>query len=277
MSPFKKALCIAFGILLEAFVVCIAFSLAFNFPFDFAPKAEASAPSVMCECEECGNVHEYRSATIEVVDKPYLLDADECGYILDPTQDPDAEQPTLDELFKEAEKNRTAGEAIAFAKAAEAARIAEEERLTAEVLAAQEEIEDDPVPMAPAAYKPGTISFLGTTNSYVDSFMSVSAPARGAGLWWGSDSVLDGELGFFIGHNPGDFYAVMDLSVGDTISVCDRSGYSCVYGVVDVFTVPDTTYLEDILDRIDGYGESICVQTCVGDKANYRLAVADAL
>lgn len=121
---------------------------------------------------------------------------------------------------------------------------------------------------------PRTISVAGTAMGYVDSYQSASAPSSGAGLWMGSDSTTDGSWAYFIGHNPGPFHCVMGLGQGAAISVCDGSGNARTYHVVDVFTVPDTTYWEDIQGRVTGHGESVILQTCVGDHASYRIVVA---
>ncbi|MCI8469292.1 MAG: hypothetical protein HFJ75_07395 [Eggerthellaceae bacterium] len=128
---------------------------------------------------------------------------------------------------------------------------------------------------APATSQPArTVNVAGTVVSYVDSYKTASAPATGAGLWLGSDSTTDGSWGYFIGHNPGSFNCVMGLGNGAAVTVCDSSGNQRTYHVVDVFTVPDTTYWEDIQGRVSGYGESVILQTCVGDHASYRVVVA---
>ena len=118
------------------------------------------------------------------------------------------------------------------------------------------------------------ISINGTSMGYVGSYKTSSAPASGAGLWLGSDSTTDGSWGYFIGHNPGSFSCVMSLGVGSPVTVWDSEGASRTYSVVTTFTVPDTTYWEDIAERVTGYGESVILQTCVGDGASYRIVVA---
>lgn len=286
MSKPMIAVCVLAAVALEAMSLVLACSLAFNVPIEMFPEASASPQQTCLVEEDDGTIEEYRSASIEPTKRRRILTDEEKAYILDPMKRSRTEaEPTLDEVLSQALKTRTAGEAVCRAKE-EAARKAEEERIATETeaerkrqQAKQEEIEDDAVPMSDGtrATSPMTISFLGTTNSYIDSYMTASAPKHGAGLWYGSDSTTDGELGYFIGHHPGDFYAVMELSEGDVVSVCDRDGDSRDYAVVDVFTVPDDTYLDDILDRIDRYGESVCLQTCVGDKASFRIAVAQAI
>jgi Sortase family. len=121
---------------------------------------------------------------------------------------------------------------------------------------------------------PSTINVDGVSMHFVDSYQSSSAPSTGAGLWMGSDSTTDGSWGYFIGHNPGSFWHVMDLTSGDAVTITDRTGASRTYHVVDAFTVADSTYWEEIQDRVTGYGESVILQTCCGDHANYRVVVA---
>ena len=120
----------------------------------------------------------------------------------------------------------------------------------------------------------GTLNVGGHIISYIDYFGEASAPTSGAGLWLGDDSTQDGSWGYFIGHNPGDFSGVMDLTEGNAVTVCDNDGKYRTYYVVDDFTVSDDTYWEDIESRVTGYGESIILQTCVGDHEHYRVVVA---
>ncbi len=131
-----------------------------------------------------------------------------------------------------------------------------------------------PHAVGPRATEPRTIDVDGVTMAYIDSFKTESAPASGAGIWAGSDSTTDGGWGYFIGHNPGSFAPVMDLSIGDAVTICDSAGQTRTYRVIDLFTVPDTAYWEDIEPRVTGHGESIALQTCCGDHANYRVVVA---
>lgn len=118
------------------------------------------------------------------------------------------------------------------------------------------------------------IQVNGTTIPYVDSHLTSTAPASTAGIWWGSDSTTDGQLGYFIGHNPGIFTPVLDLAQGSAVDVWDTDGNFREYHVVDLFDVPNTTYLEDMLPRINTHGESICLQTCIQGGAYYRIIVA---
>lgn len=306
MPSIKKILLIAIAVLFQAAVIALAVSFAMtgSVHFSLFPAAEASQQQTVL-VEEDGHTEEYRSATIEPVTRR-VLTAEEREYILNPTQDPEIEkQPTLNETLMSSYETRRAGEAVARAKAAEAARIEEERRAAKEAEEAarraaeerkqqrasvdetnysdeethQEAINDDPTPMSDRAssLSPKTVSFLDTELSYTDSYLVASAPKSGAGLWWGSDSTTDGDLGYFIGHNPGDFSDVMNLDLGDIVSVCDRNDNARSYAVVDAFTVSELTYLEDIIEQISGYGESICLQTCVGDGEHYRVVVAQTI
>ncbi|WP_165062422.1 sortase [Adlercreutzia sp. ZJ154] len=129
-------------------------------------------------------------------------------------------------------------------------------------------------PPAQKTYNANTISAKGNTVPYIDTYLASAAPSSGAGLWMGSDSTTDGSWGYFIGHNPGPFHHVMNLTYNDAITVNDSTGNSRTYYVIDVFTVPNSAYWEDIQERVSGYGESVILQTCCGDNANYRIIVA---
>lgn len=133
--------------------------------------------------------------------------------------------------------------------------------------------QNDTIDTSSSGLAPGTLNIAGTIVTYGGSYMSSSAPSSGGGLWMGSDSTTDGTWGYFIGHNPGSFSCVMGLGVGSPVTVCDSNGNERTYYAVDTFTVPDTTYFEEISGRVTGYGESVILQTCCGDNANYRIVV----
>lgn len=120
---------------------------------------------------------------------------------------------------------------------------------------------------------PSTVDVNGVLVGYVPSYATVTAPWSGAGLWLGSDSTTDGAWGYFIGHNPGDFACVMDLDYGQLVAVRDSAGAVRIYHVVDILTVPNTAYWEDIQESVCGYGESVILQCCVGDDLNLRVVV----
>ena len=109
---------------------------------------------------------------------------------------------------------------------------------------------------------------------YVDSYLSSAAPDSTAGIWWGSDDTTDGSLGYFIGHNPGVFACVLDLTDASPVTVWDSGGNAFTYHVVDMFDVPNTATLEQLQARIGGYGESIVLQTCIQNGEFYRIIVA---
>ncbi len=132
----------------------------------------------------------------------------------------------------------------------------------------------EPVVYKQLLYDTGTLDINGTAVEYVESLYSKTTPETGAGLWAGSDATFDEAPGYFIGHNPGDFSAVMNLQTGDPVTVNDRFGDSRTYYVVDNFVVPNTTWLNEIAEQISGYGESIILQTCVGDDESFRIVVA---
>lgn len=119
---------------------------------------------------------------------------------------------------------------------------------------------------------PRTITINGVAIPYKETHYWAVAPYDTAGLWDGSDSVSDGSYGYFIGHNPGLFKDVPYLASGSLVSVCDSTGASQTYQVIDVFDVSRSTYLSDIEARIQGHGESIVIQTCLPNA--YRVVVA---
>lgn len=276
MSAVKQAVIVLMSTLAIIALMLGASSLFFGVPFP-SPLA-ASGSSVLYECPECGQVHEHKSATIEMLD--------EDGHEREPIKAVPIEL-TKTERIERLQDRLAAAEAESARIAAEKAAAEEESRRKAEEEAAAEaarQAELEAQAAAEAQYASGTspaptlsamqISFLGTTNSYIDTPFWGSAPTHGAGLWAGSDSTTDGSWGYFIGHHPGDFYAVMNLGVGDVIKVCDRNGNSRSYSVVDAFTIPDTTWWEDLQARVCGYGESVILQTCVGNGYQYRIVVA---
>lgn len=119
-----------------------------------------------------------------------------------------------------------------------------------------------------------TIQVGDTLIPYVESVLTATAPASTAGLWWGSDSTTDGQLGYFIGHNPGVFSCLLDLGQGSALTVWDSAGNAFIYHVIDLFDIPSTTYFEQLQERISGHGESIALQTCIQGGAYYRIIVA---
>lgn len=123
-------------------------------------------------------------------------------------------------------------------------------------------------------YDTGILDINDTYVEYVDGFLASEAPEQGAALWAGSDATFDGFLGYFIGHNPGDFTPVLSLQIGDPITVYDRYGDERTYHVVDTFVVPNTSRFIDIEERLFGYGESIALQTCLDDNQNFLIVVA---
>lgn len=123
-------------------------------------------------------------------------------------------------------------------------------------------------------YDTGILDINDTYVEYVDGFLAAEAPEEGAALWAGSDATEDGFLGYFIGHNPGDFTPVLSLTIGDPITVYDRFGDERTYHVVDTFIVPNTSRFMDIEERLFGYGESIALQTCLDDNQNFLVVVA---
>lgn len=141
------------------------------------------------------------------------------------------------------------------------------------------------------SYQPSSIYLDGKTPiPYVASYFSESAPAHGAGVFAGASSTTDGKYGYFIGHNPGDFSHLMNLGVGDQVTVCDADGNVRTYTIYECKDVSrDTLWAEneektmvDLVSwlegqefshvHIDEYTETIALQTCNGNY--YRVCVA---
>lgn len=131
--------------------------------------------------------------------------------------------------------------------------------------------------------KDSSLTIGGAAIPYVYSIGVDIAPISGAGLWWGSDSCTDGRMGYFVGHNPGDFSGVAKLQRGDVVQVTDHAGNTGSYQVTDIFDVSQSSGLcaEDmtIVDIATGkeyalpmHTEAIALQTCSGDA--YRIVIA---
>lgn len=68
---------------------------------------------------------------------------------------------------------------------------------------------------------------------------------------------------------------MMNLKIGDDVTVKDRYGQQETYYVTRVFNWSQSGYLEDVLAEIGSWNESIILQTCVGDKQNIRIVFAE--
>lgn len=124
-----------------------------------------------------------------------------------------------------------------------------------------------------------TVSFLGVTIPYSHTNGAGSAPTAGCGTWTGTGAVDDNAPTHFIGHNPGDFSPVMNITVGTPITVVDNQGHSKIYTVYEVLNVNDNGMnadnpTDDTWPRvIDDGGERISLQTCITDSVN-RIVLA---
>lgn len=125
-----------------------------------------------------------------------------------------------------------------------------------------------------AQQAPRTIRISGQDIPYIYSYGISYAPESGCGIWKGVSDVNDGSFAFFVGHNPGDFASVMNLNIGDTVSVRDDSDSIRQYTVRDAFTLPQRTTFQDVEQRVATHGESVILQTCCGDNVNIRIVVA---
>lgn len=101
-----------------------------------------------------------------------------------------------------------------------------------------------------------------------------TAPAKTASTWISDGTVDDGENTYFIGHNPGVFSAVMDLEVGDKVTVWDPRGKKRTYYVFDTLTIPNASNYFKYEGRIAPLGETITLQACCGDNKTVRCVMA---
>lgn len=143
----------------------------------------------------------------------------------------------------------------------------------------------DSAPAAAAEKKPSkstsskkrknTIRFNGEYVSYVQgSPADETAPEATAAAWVSNGDVTDNENTYFIGHNPGVFSGVMNLDVGDKVTVWDGKGRSRTYYVFDVLTLPNQSNYFRYEGRIAPTGESITLQTCCADNKHVRCVMA---
>lgn len=120
-----------------------------------------------------------------------------------------------------------------------------------------------------------TIRFHGEYIPYEQgSPADEEAPARVAAAWVNDGDVTDGENTYFIGHNPGVFSGVMDLELGDKVTVWDGQGRVRHYYVFDVLTLPNKSNYFRYEGRIAPSGESITLQTCCPDNLHVRCVMA---
>lgn len=130
-------------------------------------------------------------------------------------------------------------------------------------------------PSKKASKRTNTLHFL---NEYVPFVQGTSddttAPARTASTWGGTGDVNDNQNTYFIGHNPGVFNEVMNLQIGDEITVWDASGKKRTYYVFDTLTLPNATNYYTYETRIAPLGETITLQTCCADNKNVRCVMA---
>lgn len=100
-------------------------------------------------------------------------------------------------------------------------------------------------------------------------------PTGYASTWVGHrDAVSDNANTYFIGHNPGVFERVMDLEIGDKITVFDDDGASRTYYVFDTLFLPNGSNYFVYEGRIAPTGETITLQTCTGDNQRVRCVMA---
>lgn len=120
-----------------------------------------------------------------------------------------------------------------------------------------------------------TLYVLGDYIKYIQgSEEDVEPPANAASTWFGNGDVDDDRHTYFIGHNPGVFKNVMNLKVGDAVTVWDDQGNQRVYHVYDVLVLANTANFYDYESRLAPLGETITLQTCCGDEQSVRCVMA---
>lgn len=138
---------------------------------------------------------------------------------------------------------------------------------------------DERVPISPSKASgdgpTSLICFLGEEIPYHQGGPAdTSAPHGYASTWVGDGRVDDNANTYFIGHNPGVFARVMDLDLGDKITVFDDTGASRTYYVFDTLFLPNGSNYFAYEGRIAPTGESITLQTCTGDNKRVRCVMA---
>lgn len=135
---------------------------------------------------------------------------------------------------------------------------------------------NEPVPITTTTMMPNSVRFLSSTVPFIYDENSSSAPEHGAALWFGTSDVNDGEMSYLIGHNPGDFAEVMQLTYGDIVTLCDANGYTRNYVVTDIIVIANKNKFGAVHDLASTHGECVVLQTCVGD-GNVRIIFTDAI
>jgi len=106
--------------------------------------------------------------------------------------------------------------------------------------------------------------------SIIDSNSNLISTWGGAGTFSGTD----GMNTHFIGHNPGIFSVMLNVSNGNTIVVTDGNASPTTYKVTNIFKVDDYGVSPSDGKNYYGYlvstrgGEVITLQTCLGSNLN---------
>ncbi len=129
--------------------------------------------------------------------------------------------------------------------------------------------------------KPMTINMAGQSISYQNggqsSGQSIIDNDGNMVSTWGGQAVQNGNDGLsthFIGHNPGIFSVLFNLSVGSQVEITDANGNGTMYAVSRIFQADDygtdIATGEDNWDLITGSnnGEMVVFQTCITDSTN---------
>lgn len=134
-------------------------------------------------------------------------------------------------------------------------------------------LEQSPAEVTVEPLGPCTLDVNGTRVPYIHSVFAPACPDNNAALWAGNDDTTDGSYGYFIGHNPGDFACVYSLVPGNYVTLCDVNGNLRGYTVAQLYDVPNTIFFHEVVDRLIPQGESLIMQTCIGDGSYYRIVV----
>ncbi|MDR0921577.1 MAG: class F sortase [Lactobacillales bacterium] len=132
--------------------------------------------------------------------------------------------------------------------------------------------------VSPVRYRPSQLNILNDVIPYEDGGQAqgqaiINSDPDGLASTWGGANPFSGTDGLnthIIGHNPGAFYILYQLAVGDNFVVTDSSGTPFTYQVTQMTYVNhegvDLSTNQDLWDQITGTGggERVTLQTCNG-------------
>lgn len=267
----------------------LAVALCLPASFAGAATAEAAEAAIVSGAPVQAGVLEAMTALSNRVERQSQTVLDEKALEYARRADDADEQRRLEALNARGQSAAEKHQASAAAAAAASASAKKTEKSSSKTQAT-EAIDDGATPLASGSKAPtasakatgkeagkrtNTLHFL---NEYVPFVQGTSddttAPARTASTWGGTGDVNDNQNTYFIGHNPGVFNEVMNLQIGDEITVWDASGKKRTYYVFDTLTLPNATNYYTYETRIAPLGETITLQTCCADNKNVRCVMA---